>query len=612
MGERKEAPRLSRRALLRAAMGATAAASGALLAACGGGASPTATSAPATTAAAVPTIAGTTAAKPTIAGTTAATAGTAPTTVASRVAGTTSASTPAVSGTRATGSAVARPATATVDGKIPATLPGVPDAYTKEPPVFNSVNAVPGRGGKVTAFYLQNGTPISPLEQNKYWQELNKRLGVTLAATLVPSGSYQEKLAAVTAAGDLADLTILVLGSAPDQNKAILQGAYADLTPYVTGDALKEYPNLAAYPPQLWKNIAIKGKIYGVPRPRYLVNSPLIFRQDWAEKVGSPHPQNADEFFTMATAFNEKDPDGNGNRDTYAFGAVTSNPFNLSFFENMFRVPNEWRRNSDGSLVRDIETDEFKGAVAYMRKLWAAGLFHPDTPMNLQKILPLFQASKIGGYSTGINGIPPLGPQVRALSAPTAEVIGLVAPGYDGGKAVWRMDSGTLGFVAVSAQAGKDKERVKELLRILNYFAAPFGSEEYHFINFGIEGVDYTLNAKGAPVDTDQGKAEISDLAKLTGPPPVFYYPDIPGEAQAMQQLVHDMLVIAIEDPTLTLYSPTEVQKAAELDQLQNDRLGAIVKGRDPLSALDTYIKDWRSRGGDQIRKEYQDALQGQ
>jgi len=32
-----------------------------------------------------------------------------------------------------------------------------------------------------------------------------------------------------------------------------------------------------------------------------------------------------------------------------------------------------------------------------------------------------------------------------------------------------------------------DKERVKELLKILDYFASPLGSEEYYFLNSEID-----------------------------------------------------------------------------------------------------------------------------
>jgi len=393
----------------------------------------------------------------------------------------------------------------------------------------------------------------------------------------------------------------------------VLQGAYADLTPYLTGDALKEFPYLAAYPPQLWKNIAIRGKIYGVPRPRYLVNNPLTFRQDWAEKVGIPAAKNADDVQRLFTAFTKNDPDGNGNADTFGLGSDAPGTFSISWFLNMFRVPNVWRRNTDGSLTRDIETDEFRAAIAYMRGLWTAGAFHPDTPtLNLQKVQDLFAGSRVGGYTAGINGIRGQNnawAKTRAFSAPDANVTGFIAPGFDGGKAVWRIEEGFLGFVAISAKAGRDKERVRELLRILNYYSAPFGSEEYNFLNYGLESVHHTLKADGSRVLTDQGRAETFDIRQLTTAPPVFYYPDRPEDGPYMQTLVRDMLVLGTENPVQTTFSITSAQKTNELTQLQNDRITAIITGRDPLTALDAFIKDWRSRGGDQIRKEYQDAL---
>ena len=65
-------------------------------------------------------------------------------------------------------------------------------------------------------------------------------------------------------------------------------------------------------------------------------------------------------------------------------------------------------------------------------------------------------------------------------------------------------------------------------------------------------------------------------------------------------------------NPTYGLYSPTAIAKGAELTQLTTDRMVAIITGRDPFSAFDQFVKDWRSRGGDQARKEYEQALKEQ
>lgn len=78
-----------------------------------------------------------------------------------------------------------------------------------------------------------------------------------------------------------------------------------------------------------------------------------------------------------------------------------------------------------------------------------------------------------------------------------------------------------------------------------------------------------------------------------------------------LQNLQRTLLATAEENPTNGFSSPANTMRAAELRQLRIDRLNAIIQGREPLAALDTYVRDWRSRGGDQIRREFEMALRG-
>ncbi|MHB8644339.1 MAG: extracellular solute-binding protein [Thermomicrobiales bacterium] len=588
--------RYSRRALLRNAVGmAAVSASGALLAACGGGTAATSTAGQ------------TVAAKPTSAP---AATGVAATSVPVTSAGA------APTGTSAVGSAAASPSAA-VDGKIPSPNPqaGIPDAFTKLPPPFTSVANPPGKGGRVTMFNITYDPPISAKGDNKFWQELEKRLGVTWDVTLAPRADYEAKFATVLASGDLPDLIFLT--PPPGWEKAALQGAFADLTPYLTGAGLKEFPNLAVFPPVQWKNVALNKKIYGVPRPRFLANDADYFRQDWADKVGLGHPKNADEFTQMLVAFTKNDPDGNGKPDTYGISSKTPRPaFEIGdtsgTIGQMFRFPNGWRLNSDGTLTATFETEEYKAALAYTAKLWQMGVWYPDSAtVSTTQDKDLFYASKIGMYNDGLAGL--MGTQgargkTRALT-PTANVTAFIPPGHDGGKPTYQKYRGHFGFTAISSKNAKDESRVRELLGILNYFAAPFGSQEWLFNTYGIVGVDSQVK-NGFPTLTDRGKSEISALVTLANAPPVAYY-DEPGDAQDMQKIQVDLLATGVDDPTWGLYSPTFAAKEAELAQLESDRRLAIVLGRSPLTAWDDFIKEWRSRGGDQIRKEYESALKG-
>lgn len=522
--------------------------------------------------------------------------------------------TAALLGTRVTTAQDTSPAAspaAVSDIIIRSSVPGVPDLYTRRPPEFRSVAEVPGSGGTVTSFHIsfQFAVP-TPREDNLYWQGLEERLGVTLEPIIAPAGDYQERLAATVAGGDLPDLTLIVLSQAPDHAQVIQQGAWADLTPYLTGDALQQYPNLAAFPDYLWRNVAIDGKIYGVPRPGQIVPGTMIFRKDWQENLGLPDPTNAEEFFELMVALTEEDPDDNGNSDTWALSS-DDRDYGLRFIEGMFRVPNNWRLNDDGSLTSKYETDEYREAVAFARRLFDAGAYHPDAgTMNSQQAEQLFAGGQFGAYDDDATAVAGLQRDAREIT-PNAEVVGLVPVGHDGGAAVTHKGPGFIGFVAIPATSSS--ERVEELLRILNYFCAPYGSEEEIFLNHGLEGVHHEVLPDGTLRNTDQRTLDRGDLANLTEAPMVFTTPSADPEAgRRSQKLFEDLIKIGIDDPTLNAFSLVGAERAGQLHQLAIDRIGAIIAGREPLEAIDQFIDEWRSRGGDEIRQEFEEDFRDQ
>jgi putative aldouronate transport system substrate-binding protein len=194
---------------------------------------------------------------------------------------------------------------------------------------------------------------------------------------------------------------------------------------------------------------------------------------------------------------------------------------------------------------------------------------------------------------------------------PNADVVMLPPPGVDGSQGYHYGGPGFYAMAMIPSKVGKDPERVKELLRILDFFAAPFGSEEYIFINYGIEGVDHTKQADGSPVVTDLGKNEIGDLPYIMGPQPVLYYPAFPDQGQIVQDAVKTLLSNVYVNPALTAFSQTWVSKQSELTTVVNDAANAIVTGRQPISTLDKLISDWKSRGGDTVAKEFAASIKG-
>src|SRR5947209_4032160 len=225
---------------------------------------------------------------------------------------------------------------------FPSPAPGVPDAFITPLPAFQSVTSAPGRGDTVNDFSITYAAPETPKNMNRYWQELEQRLNVTWNVTYaLGNQNYAEKVATLLASGDLPDLFRLNTSIAPSLFQAIQQGAFTDLTSYLSGSGLNDYPNLAGFPALLWKNGAINGKIYGVPRPFGFTGGTLLYRKDWAQKVGVPTPKNANDFFKLMQAFTKGDPDGNKSADTWGMGFAATGIATHPFFMHIFDVPNQ-------------------------------------------------------------------------------------------------------------------------------------------------------------------------------------------------------------------------------------------------------------------------------
>lgn len=503
-------------------------------------------------------------------------------------------------------------ATATMQAAVgktffPSGNPNVPDAYTAPPPLGQSVRYIPGRGGTVNAFSISFNPPPLPLSQNKYWQELNKRLNVNWQVQL-PSGNegYTEKSAALLASGNLPDLFTIEIFLSPSLAQALQQGAFTDLTPYLSGKALNDYPNIAKIPPISWKNTLFNGKIYGVPRARPVANGGLYFRQDILQKVGMPLPKNSDEFFALMQAITKY---GNGKAWAFGNGGVVFATGSPAICMEMFGVPNNWRLEKDGTLTYMFETDEFKEAMVYIRKLYAAGTFHPDYfTQTLTQTAQDFKNGKIALYNTGMAGL--LGARIATKAVDPQSDVGLMVPPTNGGKGVAWLAAGQFGTVAIPSQVGGDTERVKELLRILDYFCAPRFSVEGDFLATGIDGWDNTKAANGVKALNNTGNREVGDLAYIENPTPIYYTPQEPSFALKLQEYARELVAIGISDPTAPLYSPTFEKQQAQLNQIYNDRFLRFVRGTDPVSSVGGFATDFFANGGTQIKREFEEQLQ--
>jgi putative aldouronate transport system substrate-binding protein len=523
------------------------------------------------------------------------------------------------------------PATTGPRPDYPSTGPQYEDGFTNYPSDTprSWSRPAPGSGGNVAIFAQQRGiggnTAPTPLDQNPAWQEINRQLNANVAFNISPAGQdYNTKLAAIMAGSDLPDImffqggiggtnaTSNTVGASGTSNMpAFMQHSLADLTPYLGGDAVKDYPNLAAIPTFAWKNsgCAYNGKLYMWPVERYRPLN-MLFRNTaiWdAELAASYVPKNADDFKRVLQQLNRP------SENRYAVEGVNIQ-YNLQVFPAMFGAPNGWAVDPQGKLVKDIEAPQYREAVAYVRDLIASGLYHPDFIQNLANATSTGATQTFAAghaavivYTFGVNWST-LWSTAHAAQPPVDFLPLGLFPAHDGGTPGHFLGPG---FIATNGMKQASPERIKELLRLVDWLAAPFGSQEDLLLTYGIKDQEYTLDSNGHPVQLP-GKAADTQAVPwqyVVQHPQVMFFPNYPDYARLEADAEKMLIPAGIEDPTWGLFTPSMGSVGPTIGQLVLDTLTDILVGRRELSDYDQMVKDWQSKGGNQLRGELEQAI---
>jgi putative aldouronate transport system substrate-binding protein len=375
-------------------------------------------------------------------------------------------------------------------------------AYSVKHPV-KTVPGPVGSGEDVTLTGRFIGQPATPFEQNVAWQAMNRLVGANLKFMMYPQADYSTRLATLIAGNQLSDVFVQASQASTIQSEPeFLEATCADLTPYLAGDAIKEYPNLANLPPYAWPTMVFNGKIFGVPRVKGGLAGPngtsMIAQGKAFDQVGygSLTVNNVDDFTAALKAVTR------ANEGVYALGGTgTTTPH--WWFLQCFCAPNGWR-NDGGKLTRDWETEEYKAALAYFRSLWDANLIHPDTPSGgptngfYAGNYVLWPNSFIAFDTTWASALRQ-DPEFKPRIITPFSADGKVKPVYHQG----------LGQTGRTVMKKTTPEKIKLNLGILNTFVAPFESQEYLLLYYGVEGPEWTYDAQGNPRQTEQGAKDV-------------------------------------------------------------------------------------------------------
>lgn len=478
---------------------------------------------------------------------------------------------------------------------LPGNAKGLAEAYFKYPAqLVKGVIEAPGDGSAVSAL-VESPLPTPPgKSQNRFWQAINQQAKVDLDISISPTSDWGNKFATVIAGGDIPDIVEVWT---PPQRPDMMPALFQDLSEFVSGDAIKDYPFLANVESASWQQCVYKGGIYGVPVPRGAMSSQIMFRRDdlIKQRGVNADPKSFAEFKQLCADLTDHA------KNRWALGGVPH-----EILQQMLGLPAGWK-NDGGKLTAGNELPEMKQALSAAAELWKAGVIQPDSfSANVGTLRKQWFNSGVVSLVTDTYPAWP-GYYRENTAGASFDVGAMKVPGYDGGDGNPWKGNPTHNITALKKAS---PERIKMLLRLCNWLAAPFGTEENLLVSFGVEGVHYERQ-NGEPILNSRGTAETAlSLGYLAAAPRAFYQPGLPDVAKKQHEHQAWLVEKAVSDPTLGLTSQTAARKGQQLDKKLSDVRDQIVQGKQPVDAWDEAMKQWRTGGGDQIRNELQDALQ--
>ncbi|MBE9913517.1 extracellular solute-binding protein [Paenibacillus donghaensis] len=223
----------------------------------------------------------------------------------------------------------------------------------------------------------------------RLWTDYEKKTNIHVNWETVQTETLKEKRNLLLAGNDYPELFYASAFSRSDLLKYGKQGVFLPLN-----DLIDKYaPNFKALMdkyPIIAKGITMPdGKIYGLPTvydPEFksvLYGTPWV-KQEWLDKLGLKQPESLDDFYNMLKAFKEKDPNGNGQKDEIAWGAVGTTGI-VNYLRGSFGLNNHGTSNinvdtdPETGKVRFIPTDpRYKELLQFVNKLYKDGLLEQD------------------------------------------------------------------------------------------------------------------------------------------------------------------------------------------------------------------------------------------
>lgn len=499
--------------------------------------------------------------------------------------------------------------------------------------------------------------------ENNTWTDLYRENGIKIEAMYeVDLSQSGEKLAQCVMSGDYPDYMSV---DAKNFKEWAEQGIFADLTEgfeKYASDEIKEYYQTEAGQRAL-QAATIDGKLYGLP----IVASPndsmplLCIRKDWLDNLGLDIPQTVDEFYEVAKAFTENDPDQNGVDDTYGLALNGKDVFQsfgdvATFFEMFGAQPGHIVNN--GNIIPFIDVDgeavyggadaeAMKEGLTLLQKMYNEELISKDFVTSGQdQIIQDLSSGKVGMAFNIFYGAEM--PWKNAVATqPDVNFVFAEIPGLTEEMRGQAFYTAAPSSFNVMSSKYDDMETFFKVMNLgTHYCGRPdnLTQEEYEMYN-GLPGkyTGYSLCVGGLPVasknmfayDRLQNAIETGDTSELNPENLRDYnammeycankdrrdelneeelaayeagilYWSVWGNENCAYQILHEM-----EDRDNYLYSAYDTAATEKMNEcttslvtLTKETLVDIIIGNKDVDYYDTFLEQWNKMGGAEITEE--------
>lgn len=351
------------------------------------------------------------------------------------------------------------------------------------------------------------------------------------------------------------------------------------------------------------------GNVYAIPIRGSSIDNIPIYRKDWLDKLGMKVPTTPDEYFTVADAIANKDPDGDGKKNTFALGGYTVNGgFDLATYDHIFgaygTLPNFWI-SQDSKIVNGSVASGALDALKFMNKLYKDKAVDPEFVTDNQarmkdKLLkgvigaPVFRyftmdPSNLNNYYAPLK-----------QNNPNAEFIeGGILKASD--KSIGPRTLTKRGWLKTAIV--KDSKNIDAALRLLDYLASDKGNK---FVNYGEEGKDYTVenNVVKRTINDDQLKQE--GIGQFT----LAYNALFEHTSKRFQDLMKYAVSIGYKSPVDGIFIQNNT-KESELNIYTTQQYAKMIMNDGPIDNMfNDFVAEWNKRGGTDLTKAYNDAYQ--